>query len=108
MIGLLMMAETATADLPSNAFLTSDRLYAACQIDRPKCDAYIEGAIDGLLASLTVFQTHAIQICVPPDLTVGRARDIVIGFLAADPDNQTTSAASSIAVALLPILKCKR
>jgi hypothetical protein len=96
----------------SGAFMTSDQLELLCLApeDDPEggsdaCISYLAGAIDQLILYLPN-SSRRNPSCPLRAETVGDFRKVFLDYMRRNPAEQQTSAASTLAVALAPSIRC--
>ena len=96
----------------SAAFMTSDQLEQLClapdddaEGSAAACTSYLAGAVDQLILYLPDSSQRNPSCAVKAE-TVSDFRKVFLAYMRRNPGEQGTSAASTLAVALAPMIRC--
>jgi hypothetical protein len=96
----------------SSAFMSSDQLEQLCLApdDDPEgraaaCNSYLAGAVDQLILYLPD-SSQRNPSCPVKAETISDFRKVFLAYMRRNPGEQGTSAASTLAVALAPMIRC--
>jgi hypothetical protein len=102
---------------PANASQTGNQLYEQCTRERAAptywyddaaCTAYISGFIEGATSFQEFWPADQPKaICLPPNVTAGQMRDVVVAYLARNPERRHLSAMMSIVTAAVAAFPCR-
>ena len=108
----VLAAPLAMSSSPTLAnYLTGKDLYADCSkpqgsFSQGFCSGYISGVVDAI-EYYQVSKGAEKSVCVPKEVSIGQAKEIVMRYLTQHPDQRTNTASSLVWDALRNAFPCK-
>jgi hypothetical protein len=94
---------------PVEQFYTGHKLFSYCTGTEELqlvCSGYVSGVLDTLAIYRNLLKRGI--VCLPGSVTMGEAKDVVVNWLRAHPEERQFTAAGSVTAALQETFPCKQ
>ncbi len=108
-VAALLLASGGTAQAQKGGyFWTGNNLLRVCNASLEVCLAYVAGVVDAAAAANALTGSFAgFKICIRGAVSVNQAKDVILNYLRAHPEQRDANAASIAAYALQRAFHCQ-